>query len=159
MKLLPHVAMSAEAGVLVWASTGEPAVIPIAIAAGVLPDVDHLLDYYVKYVRRNGRFQFLILHAWEYLLLGVLALVFWHQEPWLIAAVAGYATQIAGDQLSHREASWNTYLVTSRAFKRFRAPILHEYGSRRAYRSLVESLPFGRGAATRWFEQRLPTER
>ncbi|MCI0809073.1 MAG: metal-dependent hydrolase [Chloroflexi bacterium] len=158
MKLLPHTALSTAAGGLVWAITGEPASVPIAIAAGVLPDVDHLVDYYVKYVRRDGRFQFLLLHGWEYLLAGLIAYVFFSQEPWLLAAVAGYATQIAGDQLSHDRARWNTYLVTARAINGFRAPRHGGWGSGRAYQSLVESVPFGREALTRWFERRLPEE-
>lgn len=158
MKLLPHVAMSTAAGTLVWATTGEPATIPVAIATGVLPDVDHLLDYYVKYVRRDGRFQFLLLHGWEYLFTGLFALAFWIQDPWLIAAVAGYATQIVGDQYSHKNVRWNTYLLTARAIKGFRAPAGYEWNNGRAYQSLVESVPFGREALTRWFESRLPAQ-
>lgn len=156
MKLLPHLALSTAAGGLVWAVTGEPVAVPVAIAAGVLPDIDHLLDYYVKYVRRDGRFQFLLLHGWEYLVAGLAVYLFWLQEPWLLAAVAGYATQIAGDQVSHDTARWDTYLVTSRATKGFRAPRGCGLGNGRAYQSLVDSVPFGREALTRWFERRLP---
>ncbi|MDA1280654.1 MAG: hypothetical protein O3B95_11575 [Chloroflexi bacterium] len=156
MRLLPHTALSSAAGILVWGVTGEPIAVPVAVAAGVLPDVDHLFDYYVKYGRRDGRFQFLLFHGWEYLLIGLIAYLFWLHEPWLLALIAGYATQIAGDQFSHDNARWNTYLVTARASKRFRAPRFGGPGNSRAYRSLVETMPFGREALTRWFEKRLP---
>ena len=156
MKLLPHVAMSTAAGGIVWATAGNPIAIPVAIAAGVLPDVDHLFDYYVKYGRRDGRFQFLLLHGWEYLFIGFAAYVFLLPETWLLAALAGYTTQVAGDQISHENARWNTYLLTSRALKRFRARSVGGLGNARAYQSLVETVPFGREILIRWFERRLP---
>ena len=34
----PHVAMSAAVGVGTWAATGQEAAVPVAMAAGVLPE-------------------------------------------------------------------------------------------------------------------------
>lgn len=156
MRLQPHLAASAAAGGAVWAGTGEPIALPVAIAAGVLPDGDHLLDYYFKYIRHDRRFNFFLLHAWEYLIVGVIVYAFFHSEPWLLAAVAGYSTQLILDQISHVKGTWPTgYFLTPRILNGFRAPPHKRQIVEGEYQSFVKSLPFGRGVAERWLKKRM----
>lgn len=151
--LTPHLAMSTAVGAGTWAVTGEPVALPAAVAAGVLPDLDHLLDYYFYWVRRKRRYLIIFLHGWEYLIAGLAVYVFVLQEPWLLGAVLGYATQIGADQLFHG-ARWDTYLITARAARRFRASVstTRSFGS--SYESHIALLPFGRERVKRWFESR-----
>ncbi len=156
MRLQPHLAASTAAGAAVWAGTGEPITLPIAIAAGVLPDADHLLDYYLKFVKKTRRFRFYLLHGWEYLIAGLVIYLFFVNEPWMLAIVTGYATQIILDQISHARETWPlAYFVTYRALTKFRAPPPRRPMGRRDYDSFVQSLPFGRGVAERWFRNRI----
>lgn len=128
----------------------------MAIAAGVLPDGDHLLDYYFKFIRHDLRYRFFLLHGWEYLIAGLVAYLFFVDEPWLLAAVAGYATQIVLDQISHyRETRPLAYFLTYRMLTGFRTTQKRPYLSPMDYRSFVKSLPFGRDAAERWFRKRM----
>ena len=92
MNLGPHVAVSAAAGAVLWAATGDVKTLPVAIGAGVLPDVDHLLDYYNWYVRRSYSRLILLLHGWEYLAAAGLIYFFVLREDWMLAVVIGYAT-------------------------------------------------------------------
>jgi hypothetical protein len=146
--------MSTMVGIGMWASTGEPEVVPVAMAAGVLPDLDHLFDYYLWWVRRERRFLFLLLHGWEYLALLIVLYLFVINEPWLLAATLGYTTQIASDQFMNKP-SWRTYLITVRALHGFKnVPILGKEPQFSANNSVVTSLPFGKERVKKWFETR-----
>lgn len=156
MRLQAHLVASTAVGGAVWAGTGNPATLPIAIAAGVLPDGDHLLDYYFRYVRRDRRFVFLLLHAWEYFFIGLILYLFVWNEPWMLAIVAGYASQLVLDQISHgKGGEWTMYLITFRAARRFASSDRDRRPRRREYKSLIDSLPFGGQAVERWLEKRL----
>jgi|GEM_PF-3865066 len=39
--------------------------LPVAIGAGVLNDTDHLIDYYLWYIKKDHRKLYLLLHAWS----------------------------------------------------------------------------------------------
>lgn len=70
--MLPHqhAIISASVGALGWWWTGDPATCAVALAAGILPDVDHVVDY--LYYRRHGTHRLILpLHGYEYALLGV----------------------------------------------------------------------------------------
>lgn len=153
MKLAPHVVTSAAAGGVTWAATGEPWALPAAMAAGVLPDGDHLLDYYVRYVQRRFDRLYLLLHGWEYLALGIALYLVFQPGEWAIGLLVGYFTQIGGDQLFNR-VRWDTYLLTARIVKRFDSMRILGRENDGAYMALVESLPFGRDRLRRWFEER-----
>ncbi|GEM_PF-824707 len=153
MNLLPHVALSSAAGVGVWAATGDEAAIPVAVAAGVLPDLDHLLDYYVRYFRFNWKYMFLLLHGWEYLAAGVLIYGLWVREPWLLAALLGYATQVGADQFNNR-VKWHTYFIVSRALRGFRSMETLGRVDYRGYMAVVNVAPFGKERLMQWFERR-----
>ena len=150
----PHIAMSDAVGVGTWVVTGQESAIPAAMIAGVLPDEDHLLDYYLWWVKRDRRFLILFLHGWEYLLLGTALYLFAVREVWLLAAILGYSTQIGADQLLNRPR-WHTYLITVRAVRGFRANAFKDEGAILASdNSLIASLPFGRDRVRRWFDAR-----
>ena len=145
--------MSTAAGAGAWAVTGEPIALPAAVAAGVLTDLDHLLDYYLFWVRRERRYLVLFLHGWEYLIAGLAVYIFGFREPWLLGAILGYATQIGPDQWVHA-ARWDTYLITVRASRRFRAKSTSTKAFASSYESHIASLPFGKEWLRRWFESR-----
>ena len=151
--LVPHLAMSAAAGVGVWAVTGEPVALPAALAGGVLPDGDHLFDYYLKWVRRERRFLFLLLHGWEYLAAGIALYTLGFRDPWFLALVIGYATQIGADQ-AFNSVRWHTYLLTARAFHGFRVQSVLGRDDSGGFAAVVDSIPFGKDRIRRWFESR-----
>ncbi len=155
MNLRGHVLLSGAAGAAVWAVTGEVNALPAALAAGVLPDLDHLPDYYLRYVRRNWKYLFLLLHGWEYAVVAVVVYAAWVREPWMLAVALGYLTQIGADQVVNRP-KWHTYLFTARAFHGFRAQESLGRVDYDSYMSVVKSVPFGRARLIRWFESRLP---
>lgn len=111
-------------------------------------------------MRNNRRYYFYLLHAWEYLFAAVLAYIFIADPPWLLAVIAGYATQIGLDQFSHFRTSHATgYLLVVRIKNRFRTPWFLYTPDTNEYQSFIKSLPFGRGRAERWFEKRLRAQR
>ncbi|MEX0763276.1 MAG: hypothetical protein WD208_09170 [Dehalococcoidia bacterium] len=154
MNLGPHLAVSTVIGAGVWAATGEVNALPAAVAAGVLPDADHLLEYYLKYVRRERRFLFLMFHGWEFLAAGVAIYLFVIPEPWMLAAVLGYASQVGSDQVFNR-VRWHTYFFTARAILGFRSEKVLGRDDSESYMALVNSVPFGRARLRRWLEDRL----
>ena len=137
-----------------WAFSGEPNALPAAVAAGVLPDADHLLDYYLWWGRRERRFLFLLLHGWEYLIAGAAAYMWFIREPWMLAAVVGYGTQIGADQLLNG-TRWYTYSLLGRALLGFRVDRISTGWNPRSSSAVLRSLPFGRDAVRRWFISRL----
>ena len=108
-----HLAVSAASGGTLWAVTGEPWSLPIAVASGVAIDVDYVLYRY------NGAIK--LLHGWEWFVaLGAVGLL--TGFPWWVTAAAvGYGLHIACDQISHKHEWW-WYIVTYRTWKRYRRP-------------------------------------
>ena len=106
-----HFAVSTIGGGTVWAVTGEPLSLPVAIAAGVAVDVDYLLYRFPIAIK--------LLHGWEwfaaFLAAGILAGFPW----WVTAAVVGYGLHIACDQVSH-QYKWWWYFLTYRTWMRYR---------------------------------------
>ena len=93
--------------------------IPTAVATGVLIDADHVPDYYLWYWKRDRRRIFVPLHAWEFVIAGlVMLLVAWH-GPVILAAVLGYLGHLTSDQLRNRLAHPLTYSILFRLYARF----------------------------------------
>ena len=154
MNLAPHLAISTAIGGGVWAATGEPMALPAAMAAGVLPDADHVLDFYVKYVRRDRRFLFLVFHGWEFLAVGVILHLALFPQAWVLAAVLGYASQLVADQTANK-VRWHTYFITARAALGFKSDRVLGRDDTASYTALVDSLPFARTWLRSWFQARL----
>jgi hypothetical protein len=113
-----HTAVAAAVGGAVWAATGEPMAMPVAFGAGVLIDVDHVLDYYNWFIRRDRHSCFLVLHAWEYAAVGLaLAAGVW-QHPLAFATVLGYIGHLALDNTAN-PVNRGTYSLAYRAWRRF----------------------------------------
>lgn len=111
--------MSVGIGVTFWAATGEPMAVPVAIGAGVLNDTDHLLDYYLWYIKKDPRRLYLLLHGWEYsAAAAIFALVAGNHPILLVAAVAN-AGHLMGDYIAHKPNSPLTYSLLYRAAVRF----------------------------------------
>ena len=107
----------------VWAATKSPLAVPAALASGVLIDVDHALDFFNWYVRKDARFSLLAFHAWEFALVGlVLILALW-SHPVLLAAAIGYAGHIATDHIANRLHPF-AYFLSYRLLHRFDRSLL-----------------------------------
>ena len=155
MKPLAHLALSAAIGGGVWAATGEINAFPSAVAAGLLCDVDHVLDYYNWYVRRDRRRTIVLLHAWELVAAGALVYAFAVREAWMLAVILGYAAHVVTDQIFN-DGYLHTYSMLARAVVGFRAQRVPPEDQAYAYRSLLATLPpFIRPPLERWFESRL----
>ena len=112
-----HTVVSVGVGAGVWAATGSPLAVPVAVASGVLVDVDHLYDYYRWFAKGDRRHLVLPFHAWEYSAAGlVLAFALWY-HPLAVAAVLGHLAHLVADHLAnptHRFAYFLAYRVSCR---------------------------------------------
>ena len=114
-----HATVSIGIGATAWAGGGSPLAVPVALAAGVLPDLDHLLDYFDSRDAGRRRHMFRPFHAWEYCLLAsIVALAFYSNQLFLVA-IFGYLSHIAIDQVSNRVHPL-AYTLTYRVLKGFR---------------------------------------
>ncbi|MEZ4683885.1 MAG: hypothetical protein R2932_57715 [Caldilineaceae bacterium] len=117
--MLPHkhVAISTVVGAAGWWVTGDWRSGLAALGTGVLPDLDHGVDYLYYYWRRQHRL-FLPLHGYEYALLG--AVVAWRNSSavWWVA-VLSYLIHLCADQLENRTHLLG-YSLLFRAWHRFR---------------------------------------
>ena len=115
---------------------------------------DHLLDYYLRWIKKERRFLILFFHGWEYLFVASLLYLLMIQETWLLAACLGYLTQIGADQLFNKPR-WSTYLIIFRASRGFKTTgDIDNPEGLNPDNSFVASLPFGRRQARSWFESR-----
>ena len=119
-----------------WAVTGEPAAVPLTTAAGVLVDVDHILDVWWTFGLRRRPITTLLLHAWEWLAALVL-LGAWSGFPWwLLAMTIGYSLHVVTDLIFNEGHPW-TYSLIYRARYGFHATRLNpEWSFDHAYAQL-----------------------
>lgn len=148
-----HLALSSAVGGVLWAVTGHAITVPIAIAAGVLPDVDHALDYYNRYIRRDWRRIYLLLHGWEYFALASALYLFVFPEPWMLAVTLGYLMQIGADQAAN-QARWFSYSLLARAVLKFDSRKILPNERRDSYDALVRSVPVFKDRLRSWFAAR-----
>ena len=99
-----HTAVSVGVAAAAWAGTGSPLAVPVAAATGVLTDVDHVIDYFNLFVRRDDRRVFVVFHAWEYSLLSILIVLGVWYHPLLLAAALGHLGHVTADHLANRPA-------------------------------------------------------
>jgi hypothetical protein len=97
-----HTAISAVIGASVWGMTGSPLAGGVAVVSGVAVDVDHLLDYYRRWVLRRPNKIFVLFHAWEYSIAGLLVLGFAYYHPILLAVVLAHLGHVATDHFHNR---------------------------------------------------------
>lgn len=137
-----------------WGATGSPAAAGVALGVGVLIDVDHLYDYYRWYVRRKKGKIFLLLHAWEYSLAGLLLVGLVYYHPLLLAAVLAHLGHIATDHFHNHLSPWG-YSITYRTLVRFDAArITPNQDVLLSYRSWLGMVPFGKRIEP-WYQRRV----
>ena len=124
------------------------------MAVGVLIDVDHLFDFYRWYVRRKTGKIFLIFHAWEFSLVGLLLVGLVYYHPVLLAAALAHLGHVATDHFHNRLAPWS-YFITYRALVRFdTARIAPNQDVLLSYRSWPAMVPFGKRIEP-WYKRRI----
>lgn len=143
MKAQYHVVLSVAVAGLLYAGFRSWAMAASSLVAGVLLDLDHLIDYYVEYgiprttndfldacYERRMQRALLLFHAWEWLLLlGVLAVLSGGNE-WLLGALIGTAHHLVCDQVTNEPRSWGYSILwrlrhrcrTGRVFRPDRRP-------------------------------------
>ena len=134
--------------------TGSPGAGGVAVAVGVLVDLDHLVDYYRWWVRRRPGKVFILFHGWEYSIAAflVLGLAFYH--PVLLAAALGHLSHVMTDHFHNRLAPMG-YFIVYRAWFRFErskiAPGMHPEHS---FQSLPDMFPMKR-LWEPWYRKRI----
>lgn len=117
--MLPHkhILISATVGAVGWWASGEPKVCVAALITGVLPDIDHIIDY--SYYRWRGEHRLILpWHGYEFALLGtVVALLAGNKI--LGVAVLSYFIHLLADQAENRTHPLG-YSLLFRAWYRFR---------------------------------------
>lgn len=141
---LGHTVISGAVGGGVWLATGSTAAAGAAFGAGVLIDVDHLYDYYQRYVKRRQNKVYVLLHAWEYTLIGLLILTTASYHPVLLGVLLGHLSHVVTDHSVNRLSPFG-YSIIYRLFKRFDgAYIAPHYHEMRSYRGFIRLLPIDR---------------
>ena len=149
-----HATVSTIVGSGVWAGTGSLEAGALTLGVGVLMDADHLFDYYQWYVKRRQDKFYVLLHAWEYSLVGLALLVSLFYHPLFLATVAAHLSHMATDQLHNRVAPWG-YFITYRIIKRFDAATLApNHSASNAYWRILSVVPYGKRLAP-WFQSRV----
>lgn len=109
--MLPHkhALISAAIGAIGWWGTRDPGVAVAALAAGVLPDLDHGIDYgYYRHYREHRLI--LALHGYEYAVIGGLA-AYLTKNRRLTAATVAYLMHLLADQLENQTHTLGYSLV------------------------------------------------
>jgi hypothetical protein len=117
--MLPHkhALISATVGAVGWWATGEPAACVAALITGVLPDIDHIIDY--SYYRWRGDHRLILpLHGYEFALLGTVVALLAGDNVLGIAALS-YFIHLLADQSENRTRTLG-YSLLFRAWYRFR---------------------------------------
>ena len=131
MRTEHHLALSAGGGAVLYVFVRSVPMSAAFVVAGVLLDVDHWVDYWAEYGRRfdvrhffqavsQKKFHraFLLLHAWEWVLLCA-ALTRWSRwNPWLAGLTLGWGLHMLLDQVCNATRPW-TYSLLWRWAGRF----------------------------------------
>ena len=149
-----HTVISSAAGGVVWAVSDSPEAGVLTVGVGVLMDLDHLYDYYQWYIRRKRNRIYVLLHAWEYSVVGVVlpASVLYH--PLFLAAVVAQLSHVATDHFHNRLSRFG-YSIIYRLLKGFdAAQVSPHYDVVYAYRSWPRLVPLGKRLEP-WFQRRI----
>lgn len=145
-----HTVVSAGVGAIIWAATGSPIAIPVAFATGVLPDVDHLIDFFDPKDNGHNRLMLRPFHAWEYFLATLVMVLALYSEPLFWAAALGYLSHLTLDQVANRTHPM-AYSIIYRATKGFRRRQLTAHIFDHSYLAARQSMPlWGRLEPSLW---------
>ena len=121
LQMIPtyHLLVSGTLAVGVYQASGSWESGVATVAAGVLPDADHLLDYYNWLVRRRTNHMFYLFHGWEYIGLFLVAAALLSWPAIVIGVTLGYASHVVGDYLTHhrRAASYSLFYRARHGFR------------------------------------------
>lgn len=148
MKVQYHIAISIPLAGALFAVFRSWELAAASLVGGIFIDLDHFLDYFVEYGMnldlRNffssfpeGRYRriFILLHAWELLLLSAFAAWLTHWNPYAVGLFQGYGQHMIADQLANGVAVFE-YSLLWRCARRFDAsdafPIHRMYARRRS---------------------------
>ena len=95
-----HTVVSVGIGAGIWASTGEPLALPLALATGVFSDSDHAIDVIDAQAYDRRHIMLRLFHAWEYTAIALVALVIWY-NPLLLAVFLGHLSHLVLDQIAN----------------------------------------------------------
>lgn len=117
--MLPHkhVAISTLVGAVAWWQFGSPTALGVALASGVLPDLDHAVDYAYYHWRGEHRL-ILPLHGYEYAIAAA-ALAWVQQNPIVGVAAVSYLIHLLADQTENSTKRLG-YSLLFRAWHSFR---------------------------------------
>ena len=101
MKPPGHAAISIGIGGIVWAVTKSPYSMAAAVATGVAVDLDHLLEYYLWFVKGDNSRVFFLLHSYELLVPCILAGVLSGGDPVVIGVSAAFLGHLLTDQIAN----------------------------------------------------------
>lgn len=148
--MLPHkhAVISAAIGITGWWLTKQPATGVAALAAGVLPDADHLVDY--SYYGWRGEHRLILpLHGYEFALLGAVVALR-AGDKILGVAVLSYLIHLLADQAencTHRCG----YSLLFRAWHRFRVEQLSTVPEA-AIRGRMQDMELLKNLLSRWYK-------
>ena len=133
-----------------WAVTKSPYSMVAATATGIAVDVDHLLEYYLWFVKGDNSRVFYLLHSYELLVPCILAGILSGGNPVVIGVSAAFLGHLVTDQSAnpmHPLAYFFTFRVINgfnraklvrQPWDELRAEFLNVYGARAALRRLAK---------------------
>ena len=117
-------------------------------------DVDHLYDYYQLYIRGKPNRIYILFHAWEYSVIGLVLVGAMFFHPFFLAAAVAHLFHVATDHF-HNPLSPFSYFIVYRIAKRFdSAAIVPGYNMMYAFRRWPTLFPFGQ-RLTPWFRRNI----
>ena len=119
MKPPGHAAISLGIGGVVWAVTKSPYSMVAATVTGVMIDMDHLVEYYRWFVKRDNSRVYYFFHSYELVVPAFLAGYLSGWNPVVLGASLAFLGHLLTDQLANPVVPL-AYFFTYRALKRFR---------------------------------------
>ena len=119
MKPPGHAAVSLGIGAILFGITRSPYSLVAAFATGVMIDLDHLVEYYLWFVKGNNSRIFFFVHSYELLVPVFLAGYLSGWDPVVIGVSFGFLGHLITDQLVNPVVPLG-YFFTYRAVKKFR---------------------------------------
>ena len=141
MKASGHAMVGAVGGIAVGAATNSPLAGAITLFAGVLVDVDHIVEIWLWLVRKVKPTRlFVFLHAWEGLAALIILLIVLGASPPLIGLTVGYGLHVLGDNLFNR-ARHLAYFISWRLINGFRIEAFTHQPTERMTSGLCQAVP------------------
>ena len=119
MKPPGHAAISLTIGGVLFAITKSPYSMVAALITGVMIDLDHLVEYYMWFVREDNSRVWYFLHDYELLIPAFVAVHLSGWDPVVLGVTFAFQGHLLTDQIFNPMAPL-AYFLTYRAVKRFR---------------------------------------